>query len=147
MKKDEFDEILRSRNADELRKELVTLFENIKSVQDYFDFKYKRSTKSKILQRYKHEIDNALYPDFEWNNGLDIEMVGKIIDKFSKITPILSYQIELELYAIEIGNQFAHNLGGDFGEEYYVYFEELFEQTLKKCNSIHLTDAMTSRSS
>jgi hypothetical protein len=55
------------------------------------------------------------------------------------VTPKIKYQIELAIYALEAGNTCAHDMGGDFGEDYYVYFEELFEQTLNKLNKTEMT--------
>lgn len=136
MKKDELIEILKTKSIAELTSELTTLSENFTVVQDYFNLKYKSGTKSSILKKYKQKIDNAIYPDWEFNDGLNIDLVEEIIEGFSNITPRINYQIELELHALEAGNKCANDMGGDFGEDYYLYFEELFEQTLKKCRRV-----------
>ncbi len=111
MKRTELKEILKMKSADELNKELMTLFENFKVVQDYFDLKYKSQTKTSILKKYKQKIDEAIYPDWEFNDALNLDLVEEIIKKFSNITPKLNLQIELELYALEAGNECAHYLG------------------------------------
>lgn len=125
------------KSVDELNTELITLFEKFKVVQDYFDLKYKSQTSTSILKKYKQKIDRAIYPDWELNDGINLDLVEEILEGFSNITPKPEYQIELELYAIEAGNECARNLGGDFGEDYYLYFEELFEQILNKYKNIH----------
>ena len=145
MKKADLKEILKAKSADELSTELITLFENFKVVQDYFDLKYKSQTKTINLNKYKQKIDRAIYPDWEFNNGLNLELVEEIIEGFSNITPKLNYQIELELYALEAGNNCAHDMGGDYGEDYYLYFEELFEQTLNKYKKIDASQVITKR--
>lgn len=145
MKKNELEEILRIKNKDELITELIHLFENFKVVQDYFDLKYKSQTKSSILKKYQQKIDKAIYPDWEFNVGLNIDLVEEIIEGFSNITPKLDYQIELELYALEAGNKCANDVGGDFGEDYYLYFEDLFEQTLNKYKKINVSQKITER--
>ncbi len=145
MKKDELEEILRIKGADELKAELITLFENFNVVQDYFDLKYKDQTKTSILKKYKQKIDKAIYPDWEFNEGLNIELVEEIIEGFSNITPKLNYQIELELYALEAGNKCTKDMGGDYGEDYYLYFEELFEQTLKKYRKLKVSQTITQK--
>ncbi|MDD4216727.1 MAG: hypothetical protein PHZ24_05265 [Bacteroidales bacterium] len=48
--------------------------------------------------------------------------------------PKINDQMELEIYAIEAGNKCANDMGGDFGEDYYIYFEGLFGQTINKLN-------------
>ena len=108
-------------------------------VKDYFDSKYKSKGKLSLLKKYKDNIDNAIYPDWEFNEGLNIDLVEEIIEGYSNITPIIDYQIELELYTLETGNKCANDMGGDFGEDYYIYFEELFEQTLNKCREINVS--------
>lgn len=139
MKKEELIKILRAIKTDELTDEIVTLSENFVIVQDYFDLKYKSRTKPTILKKYKQKIDNAIYPDWEFNEGSNIDLVEEILNGFSNITPRINYQIELELYALGSGNKCANDMGGDFGEDYYLYFEELFEQTLNKCRAIKVS--------
>lgn len=51
MKKSELEEILKRKSAEELNIELITLFENLKVVQDYFDLKFKSHTKTSILKK------------------------------------------------------------------------------------------------
>lgn len=145
MKKAELEEILKLKSAEELNSELVINFENFKVVQDYFDLKYKNQTKNSILKRYKQKIDKAIYPNWEFDEGLNIDLVEEITREFSNITPKLNYQIELELYALETANKCANNLGGDFGEDYYLYFEELFEQTLNKFKKIKMPQTITKK--
>ena len=145
MNKSELREILGKKSADELNTELVTLFDNFKVVQDYFDLKYKSRTKSSILKKYKKRIDNAIYPDWEFNNGLNLDLVEEILEEFSNITTKLNYQIELALYALEAGNECANDMGGDYGEDYYLYFEELFEQILNKYKKINKSKKITTK--
>lgn len=96
-----------------------------------------------ILERYKQKIDKAIYPDWEFDEGFNIDLVEEIIRKFSNITPKVKHQIELELYALETANKCANNLGGELGEDYYLYFEELFEQTLNKFKKINMPQTIT----
>ncbi|MEA3450896.1 MAG: hypothetical protein U9Q83_03225 [Bacteroidota bacterium] len=138
-------EILKSKSTDELVDELVMLLKNFTVVHDYFDLKYKSKTKPLILNKYKHKIDKAIYPDWEFNEGLNIDLVEEIIEIFSNVTPKINYQIELELYALEAGNKFANETGGDFGENYYMYFEELFEQTLNKLNKTKMSTQLLNK--
>ncbi|MBA6316219.1 hypothetical protein [Cellulophaga baltica] len=145
MNRSELNEILDNKSVDELNAELITLFENFKVVQDYFDLKYKSQTKPSILKKYKQKIDKAIYPDWEFNDGLNLDLVEEILEGFSNITPKLNYQIELELYALEAGNKCANDMGGDYGEDYYLYFEELFEQTLNKYKQITTSKKNTTR--
>lgn len=145
MKKAELEKILKSKSVEELKTEVITLFENFTVVQDYIKLKYKSNTKTTILKKYKQKIDQAIYPDWEFNNGLNLDLVEEIIDEFSNITPKLNYLIELELHALEAGNQCANDMGGDYGEDYYLYFEELFEQTLKKCKKIRASKTIVSK--
>jgi hypothetical protein len=67
------------------------------------------------------------------------------LEGFSNITPKIDCQIELELYTLEAGNKCANDLGGDFGEDYFIYFEELFEQTLNKYRKIKVSQKITEK--
>jgi hypothetical protein len=44
-------------------------------VQDYFDLKYKGGTKLSILKKYQDKIDKAIHPDWEFNEGLNLDLV------------------------------------------------------------------------
>lgn len=139
MKKKELIKILETKSTDELIVELVALSEKFPTVNDYFNLKYKSKSKISILKKYKTRITDAIYPDWELNEGLNIDLLDEIIVEFSNVTSKINWQIELELYALEIGNKCAKNFGGDFGEEYYEYFEELFEHSLSKCGKTNKT--------
>ena len=139
MNKQELVKILETKKQEELIGKLITLSEKFITVNDYFTSIYKVNSKKSILKKYKTRIDNAIYPDWELDEGLNIDLLDEIITEFSTVTSRTNWQIELELYALEAGNSCAKEYGGDFGEDYYEYYEELFEYTLKKCGKIKQT--------
>ena len=139
MKKQELLEILETKKQEELIEELISLSEKFITVNDYFTSKYKVNSKKSILKKYKTRIDDAIYPDWELDKGLNIDLLDDTITEFSIVTSKTNWQIELELYAIEEGNNCAKLYGCDFGEDYYEYFEELFEYTIKKCGKLNQT--------
>jgi hypothetical protein len=132
MKKKEFTEIICKKTKEELIADLAYLFEKFEDVNDYYVLALKKSDKDKILTKFKKKISDALYPDYEFNGGLNLQIVDKILDIFRSSTDDADSIIQLELYALDSGNNCANEFGGDFGEGYYVYFEELFESTIKR---------------
>lgn len=125
-------EIFKEKSRDELIDELIELSDRFWTVNDYFESKYNLNSKNVIIKKFKIQINDVLYPDHEFKGGFDVELLDQILTKFKTITTKLNWQIDLELYALETGNNCAIQFGGSFGEEYYEYFEELFEDTLLK---------------
>jgi len=125
---------LNKKAKDELLVEIMTLYDKFGAVQEYYGFSQSKRKKDhdKIIEDYKRKIINALWPDGDFQGGLDLDEVDRLLSKFSKITDNIEYHIEFELYIIEQANKCAIDFGGDFGEEYYEYLEEQFERTLSK---------------
>ena len=58
-------------------------------------------------------------------------MVHKISKRLHNDLKML-YFIEVSLHAIEECTCVANDYGGRYGEEFYIYFEELYEEVLKR---------------
>ncbi len=122
---------INSKSAEQLRGDLKELYSSFDLVKNYYQIKFKgREIDEKLLTKYKTKIRKALYPNARMEGGLDIKKIDIIIKELKSNTTI-RYYIETCLYAIQECTAIANEFGGDFGEDFYIYFEELFENTLK----------------
>lgn len=130
----EFLDYIRSKSKNELEEELEELFSKFSTIRKHYDFKLGISKTEKIkspnLKRYKTKIYQALNPDSNWQGGFDIEEVGKILLRLKNKGKIKSY-LELGLYSLEECTGLANAYGGDYGEEFYNYFVELYKDMVK----------------
>lgn len=132
MKPEELQKLLNNKSKEELVSEILQLHEKFIDVRQYFDFSRTKRKKihSDIVENYKLQINDALWPDHSFEGGLDIEKVEEVLVTFKQVCDHPGYQIELLLHAVESASQCAYDFGGDFGEDYYEYFEEVFDETL-----------------
>lgn len=125
-----FNKFLDSLNHEALKKELGKLYMEIPAVKDYYEIKLSgNKSNQKILKKYQKKIDVALYPDDEFKGGFDLDKVDETLQKL-KQTSHLRYYIETGIYAITQLSELANIYGGDFGEDFVIYFEELFEEVV-----------------
>ena len=128
---------LRSLDKESLESEVEKLFQKYKSVREYYEVKLYMDDKpakneSVILKKYKAKIMNAIHPDYDWQGGFNTEAVEKAIKRFNELELSLDAYVELNLFAIQEATTIANLYGGDYGEEFYIYFQELFEHLLLK---------------
>ncbi|TRX58615.1 hypothetical protein FNH22_12090 [Fulvivirga sp. M361] len=129
----ELHKILDQKNKEELLEEIIALYKKFKVVREFYGLSNKKKKEHvEIIEGYKHKITNALWPDGNFEGGLDLEKVNRLLKQFSSVCDNTKDQIELELYSLYQANSCAICFGGDFGEEYYEYVEERFDQTLNK---------------
>jgi len=136
---DKFIEHIKSKSKEELEQELKELYSSFETIRVHYNFKFNENktkiNKSKNLEKYKTKINQALNFNHSWQGGLDIEKVDKILSRLNSESNIKFY-FELGLHALEECTNLANIYGGDFGEEFYNYFVELYEnivsQTWKK---------------
>ena len=121
---------IKSKTEEELRTELCELFSSFEIVKDHYNIKISQGQlDSKVLKKYQNKIREALQPDYEWHGGFDVDEVEEIVSKFNNNTSI-QYYFELGMYAIEECNDLAEIYQGDFGDEFFVYFVELYENII-----------------
>lgn len=131
MDMDEFLKYINSQDIEQLKSELKELYSGFEWVRDYYQIKFSETDPDeKLLSKYKDQIINAMYPDEYMEGGLDLEKVDYIVKRLNSVSTI-KYYIEICLYAIEHCTHTADAYGGDFGDDFYTYFEELFEQVLQ----------------
>ena len=82
------------------------------------------------MRKYKDRIIDALYPDSDFEGGLDIEKV-EVVMKQIRRNPNYYYFIGIGLFAVEECTLVANQYGGRYGEEFYEYFEELFKEVVR----------------
>ena len=128
--KRKLDHFLSSATKEELIQQLMDLVSRFENVEEYYQTKLNRDI-PKILDKYKKEITDALYPDGEWKGGFDLEAVEKTIKKYEKMGSPLASVISLKLFAIKSASELADAFGGDYGENFYIFFEEIYEEMHK----------------
>jgi hypothetical protein len=124
---------IEGQNQEQLRAELKELYSSFEVVRDYYAIKIKSDNDTlnpKLLDKYKDQITQAIYPNERMQGGLDIDKVNYIIEQLNSNTTI-RYYIEVSLHAIEECTGVAEEYGGDMGDDFYIYFEELFEHIIQ----------------
>lgn len=71
--------------------------------------------------------------------GLDFEKVDSIVKQLNSDST-LKYYIEVSLHAIEECTSIANEYGGDFGDDFFIYFEELYDKVLELIVKKNLAD-------
>ena len=97
----------------------------------------KGATRLKGLEK---KINEALYPNSEWQGGFDISEIDKIIKRVDR-KKVLTDSIHWRLFALEQCNVLSDIYGGDYGEEFYDFFLSLYSKVVEliiKTNSIDL---------
>ena len=136
---DEFVKYLEYKTKGELKKELIELYSTFDSVKDYYQSKITikgqgvsiKVSDSKVIERNQQKIIEALNLDHNWQGGFDTEKVGKILSRIKSKSKIRDY-IELSLVSIEECTDLANTYGGDFGEEFYLFFSKLYRDVLEQ---------------
>ncbi|MGB0931134.1 MAG: hypothetical protein ACPGVB_10180 [Chitinophagales bacterium] len=128
----DFLDYINSQNIEQLRSELQELFSSYEVVRNYFHIKIKENGEVDkfLLRKYEDEITKAIYPNERMEGGLDIGKVDNIIKGLNSDSTV-KYYIECSLFSIEECTNIANEFGGDFGEDFFIYFEELFENVTK----------------
>ncbi len=128
----DFLDYINSRNIEQLRNELRKLYSSYELVRNYFDIKTKKNggVDKNLLKKYEGEITKAIYPNERMEGGLDIDKVDNIIKGLNSDSTV-KYYIESSLFSIEECTNIANEFGGDFGEDFFIYFEALFENVIK----------------
>jgi len=62
-------------------------------------------------------------------DGLDIDKTISIIERLNTQLAV-KYYIEVSLHAVEECTNIANEYGGDFGEAFFIYFEEVFQNAV-----------------
>lgn len=123
---------LKAQDKEQLKKELKELYESYELVRDHYQIKLKKGGIDKaLLTKYNRQVTNALYLDDYFEGGLDVDKVNKLIEQLDSDATI-NYYIEVSLHAIEECTCVAKDYGGDFGDEFYIYFEELYETVIQR---------------
>jgi Family of unknown function (DUF6155) len=136
----EFLDHINSQDIKQLRSELRELYSSFEFVRNFYRIKFKSDgIDEKLLSRYKDQITTVIYPNERMQGGLDIEKVDSIIKQLNSDSTI-KYYIEICLYSIEECTNIANEFGGDFGDDFYIYFEELFEDAVKLILKENLED-------
>jgi len=131
---------LKKQSKAALEAQLLLLYDRIPQAEDFFRLQLGKATDD-IFKKYCHQIQDALYPDGSFEGGMDIDKVDHIIFTLDKLTSDIHLQVKIRIYAIQEATQLAHTYGGDYGEDFYIYFEELYEAVLIKLEQFELSDS------
>lgn len=136
----EFLKHINAQNIEQLKKELQELYSSFELVRNYYHIKLKQSgIDENLLSKYKDQVTKAIYPDKYMQGGLDFEKVDSIVKQLNSDST-LKYYIEVGLHAIEECTSIANEYGGDFGDDFYIYFEELYDKVLDQIVKKSLVD-------
>lgn len=128
---DRFKNYLNALSEEAIKKELEILYENFEVVRDFYGMKLSQGkVTNRLIRKYKDRVIDALYPDGSFQGGLDVDKVDKIMSTVKR-NPNYFYYIQVGIYAVEACTTVANDFGGDYGEEFYQYFEELYEGVIK----------------
>lgn len=144
-----FRKYIQSKNEEELKLELEELFSSFEIVRKHYHLKVSSlevnlntpeiffAINQKEITKYKKKIISALHPNKNWEGGFDTEKVHEILSKL-KSKSNSKYYIEIGLYSIEESSKLANLYGGDYGDEYYIYFAQLYanitHEIIKNCS-------------
>lgn len=125
---DKFSDYINSLSEEKLRSELTKLHFKFSSVREYYKILLTNENvvDETLSQQYKEEIKIALYPNKYLEGGLDIKRIKEILFPLTG-----KYYVEIGLFSVEECSNIAKELGGDFEEDFYMYFEDLFEEIVK----------------
>ncbi len=126
-----FLEHINSQGIESLKSELKELYRSFEVVRSYYQIKFSgNEMDEQLLSSYKDQVIKAIYPNKHMQGGLDTEKVDSVAKQLNSPSTI-RYYIEVGLFAVETCTDIANEYGGDFGEDFYIYFEELFEDAIK----------------
>ena len=126
----DFSKYINAQDKEQLKQELKELYASFELVRDYYQIKLKKGViDEKLLTKYNRQVTDALYFDEYGQGGLDVDKVDGIVKRLNSDST-LKYYIEVGLHAIEACTSIANDYGGDFGDNFFIYFEELYEDIL-----------------
>lgn len=131
MSKKELKAFLNELSAEELRAEIIKLYERFTPVQDYYRMELTSDT-SEILNDYKARIEKEYFPSRGFGKARSSE-TRKIEIEFKKIAVFKKDVIELILFKVEIMIQYSIEYG-DINEPFYITLEKSYENA---CKMIH----------
>ncbi len=141
----DFLKYINAQDARQLKQELTELYTSFELVRNYYQIKLKQSVLDEnLLSKYKAQITKAIYPNKYMEGGLDVGKVDSIVKQLNSDST-LKYYIEVGLHAIEECTSIANEYGGDFGDDFYIYFEELYDKVLDQIVKKNLVDAYKDR--
>jgi len=82
------------------------------------------------LAPYKRIIQNAIHPDLEDNETLDLESAQNAISRYSKAVDNPKGEAELRIFYVECGNNFTLDYG-DIDSDFYDDLLEMYEYAIE----------------
>jgi len=115
------------------RKELLTLLGDLyrfsKENQAFFHARF--GVGDDPLASYKKTIDECMYPDIYKNKPIQISKAKNAISSYSKAMGDPLGEIELMVFLVECGSNFAADFG-DMNEGFYDALNRMYHQAIKK---------------
>ncbi len=122
---------IKSLESESLKSELRELYTSFEAVRNYYQIRFSNvGMDEQLLSTYQDQVTKAIYPNKHMQGGLDTEKVDSVVKELNSPSTI-RYYVEISLFAVETCTDIANEYGGDFGENFYIYFEELFEDAIK----------------
>jgi len=139
----ELDIFLSSKSKEELKKEIIQLFQAFPQVQEYFSTKIDPEAESKILSKYRRVIKNEFFPKDD-EPSLRYSVINKAISDFGKISRTPENVAELMVSCAEYGVDFTNEYG-DINEDFYINIERMYEKAILYISKNNLEDHFQKR--
>ncbi len=121
---------LENLSSDELLKVIHDLYLSNDSTRKFLSARFQKG--SAPLKKYKDQVQQALYPDF--NSGdtdVRIRDAKKAISDFEKATKDPSQTLDLMIHFLEVGTQMMEAFGMDY-ESFYDSMESMFRKVFTR---------------
>jgi uncharacterized protein YktA (UPF0223 family) len=119
---------LKTKNNEELQKEIVEIVKNFKDVKEFYNLKLNPESEKETFQKYKKIVENEFFPDRGFGK-LRYAEVNKAIKDFEKCSNTPELIGELKLLYAESGVEFT-NTYGDIDERFYVNIVRAYDSAL-----------------
>ena len=125
--------MLKEKSRDELLELLLESYKTIPLLKEYISVKYgSQDNIEKILKDYKNKIYNVFFPK-NMKTQFKISDAKKAVNEFKKLCSSEELTIELMLYYVEMGIEFA-NTYGDINEAFYNSVATMYEAVVSAIN-------------
>lgn len=140
----ELKQILKNKNAQQLREIICKVYTKVPEARGYIDIitpieKQKiRQNTEQLLKRYKRQLDDYLMPDILIEKSKEEEAYA-LLERIRKKNITAEFTIDCELQFVESCKTFILTYGY-FDEDYYITMEEVFENACIKIKAENLVE-------
>jgi hypothetical protein len=126
-----------------LEADIVTLFNRIPTVQDFYRQRLFGDVTGDVLAKYKQRLRGCFFSK-SGNPNLSLSDARRVVSEYRKIAPSARDEADLMLCHVENGVDFT-NAFGDIDEPFYMSIERMYEAACKHIAANDLRDAFNMR--